>query len=246
MEKQELVERFRNYNVDIEATDSGIKLAQMLADETPDALWPMLEEFTKGKPIGMDCANEMMHSLTLRGALVKAFESGQDTITQEDIDVARERAAKTADSLSRNGSTRTDTPTVENDDDEAPASTGTTVSKPKRKKRLNLLPTIESLVEQNPKASPDEIYQMVLKREPTANESTVKVYYSKARNNLNLPKIGKRGRANSGIYDKIKAMVKANPETERAELIERIVNELGAKTGTAQAYYSKAKGELGL
>ena len=245
MEKQELVERFRNYGVDIQATDGAIKLARALSDETPDTLWPMLEEFTNGQTIGMDCANETMHSLTLRGALVKAFESGQDTITQEDINAARERAAKTADSLRQNGSTRTDEPSTENDADDA-ENASSTVSKPKRKKRKNLMPMIESLVEQNPKASPTEVYEMVAKRVPDANESTVKVYYSKARTNLNLPKIGKRGRKSSGIYDKIKAMVQDNPDTDRATIIDRIINELDTKTGTAQAYYSKAKKELGL
>lgn len=245
MEKQELVERFRNYGIDLQPNDGAIRLSHALADEASDTLWPILEEFTDGATIGMDCANEMMHTLTLRGALVKAFEDGKDTITQDDIDAARERAAKTADGLRRNGSTRTDEPSTENAADDA-ENASSTVSKPKRKKRKNLMPMIESLVEDNPKATPNEIYEMVAKRVPDANESTVKVYYSKARTNLNLPSIGKRGRKSSGIYGKIKAMVQDNPDTDRATIIDRIINELDTKTGTAQAYYSKAKKELGL
>ena len=244
MEKQEMVEIFRNHGINIQANDSEARLAEELAGENPDALWPMLEEFTQGKPIGMDSPNEMMHTLTLRGALVNAFKECRDTITQEDVDAARDRAAKTANMLRRNGATRTDDPdynTVENED-------GETVAKPKKRKRdTTLMPLIERTVEDNAEKANEDILAMVMKERPNAKENTVRAYISKARSNLGLKVKGaKRGRKSSGIYEKIKGMIEDNPDTPRKEMIERIVNELDAKEGTAQAYYSKAKKELGL
>jgi len=243
MPSQEIVEIFRNHGVNITANDKSTKLVRVLKEENPASLWPILEEFTNNKPIGLDGCNERMHHYTLQYALVRAFEQDRTSITQEDIDAARQDAAKLAESLSTGSSIRADT-VVENDDTDNTENT-TKVAKT-RKRDASLYPLILSLVESNMKATPNEILDMVKKSKPDVNESTAKVYYSKARNEFNLPKIGRRGRKNSGIYDKIKALIETNPAADRAEMIERIVNELGAKTGTAQAYYSKAMKELSL
>jgi len=243
MPSQEIVEIFRNHGVNITADDSSMKLVKALKEENPATLWPMLEEFTNNKPIGLDGCNETMHHYTLQYALVRAFEQNRDSITQDDLDAAREDAAKLAESLSHGSSTRDDE-IVQNDSENEDNQSNVAKPKKTRKRNRNLYPMILSLVEDNMKATPNEILEMVKERDPAANDSTVKVYYSKARNELNLPKIGKRGRKGSGIYDKIKALIEANPNVERAEMIERIVNELGAKVGTAQAYYSKAMKEL--
>jgi len=53
-------------------------------------------------------------------------------------------------------------------------------------------------------------------------------------------------RRSVGVAVRIQVLIETNPAADRAEMIERIVNELGAKTGTAQAYYSKAMKELSL
>lgn len=235
MVQQSIVETFRNHGIDIDNGDSSQKLVQALKKETPDSLWPLVEDFSKGKPIGLNGCNELMHSYTLQYALVAAFKDDRDYITQADIDTAQERASNLAESMSRGSSTRDDDavePTLDDNGDEVAAPV-------KRKRDPGLYPMILSLVEENLKATPDEILAMVQKSKPSANESTVKVYYSKARGELNLPKIGKRGRKGSGIYGKIKTLIEANPDVPRAEMVERIVNELGAKVGTAQAYYSK-------
>lgn len=244
MERQEIVEIFRNHGIDIRENDASPRLAEALSSESPDTLWPLLEDFTHGKPIGMDCPNELMHSLTLRGALVKAFEENRDTITQEHIDAAREKYAKTANILRKNGATRTDDPVRETVEDE----NGELVAKPQKRKRdTTLMPLIERLVQEHAQKPNEDILSMVMEKRPAAKENTVRAYISKARGNLGLKSKGaKRGRANSGIYDKIKTLIQDNPETPRKEMIERIVNELDAKEGTAQAYYSKAKKELGL
>lgn len=242
MPNQEIVEIFRNHGVNITADDTSMKLVKVLKEENPATLWPMLEEFTDNKPIGLDGCNETMHHYTLQYALVRAFEQDRTSITQEDVDAACQDAAKLAESLSTGSSTREDIAesNVENDDSEH-----STKPKKTRKKNPNLYPMILSMVENNMNATPDEILEMVKERDNSVNDSTVKVYYSKARNELNLPKIGKRGRKGSGIYGKIKALIEANPNVERSEMIDRIVTELGAKVGTAQAYYSKATKELG-
>lgn len=241
MPNQEIVEIFRNHGVNITADDTSMKLVKVLKEENPATLWPMLEEFTDNKPIGLDGCNETMHHYTLQYALVRAFEQDRTSITQEDVDAARQDAAKLAESLSTGSSTRPDA-AIENDAD----NDAGTIAKPTktRKRDASLYPLILSLVENNMKAKPDEILTMVKESKPDVNESTAKVYYSKARNELNLPKIGKRGRKGSGIYGKIKALIEANPNVERSEMIDRIVTELGAKVGTAQAYYSKAMKEL--
>lgn len=236
MARQEIIETFRNHGINITIDDSTQKLVQALKEETPDSLWPLVEDFSNGQPIGLIGCNELMHNYTLQYALVQAFKDDRDSITQADIDTAQDRAAKLAESMSKGSSTRAD------DAPEPPTfdDNGDTVAAPvKRKRDPGLYPLILSLVENNMKASPDEILTMVRETKPHVNESTAKVYYSKARGELNLPKIGKRGRKGTGIYGEIKQLIEANPDTPRAEMIERIVNQLGAKVGTAQAYYSK-------
>lgn len=241
MPRQEIIEIFRNHGINITAEDTSGKLVGELKTQTPDSLWPLVEDFSNGKPIGLNGCNELMHSLTLQYALVEAFSNDRDSITQADIDTAQERAAKLAESMSRGSSTRDDAAVEPIYDDE-----GEEVAAPvKRKRDPGLYPMILSLVEENMKATPDEILTMVRKSKPNVNESTVKVYYSKARSELNLPKIGKRGRKGSGIYGKIKTLIEANPDAERAEMIERILAEVTkpdgspVPVGTAQAYYSK-------
>lgn len=243
MSKQEVVEKFRNHGINVDIEDSATDALQALKDHNPDTLWPVLEDFTNG-PIGLNFANEAMHTYTLSYALVNAFEQGKDSITQEDVDDAFDKAAKLADSLAPNGSTRADPDGEAVEGEQNGEAVTRTV---KRKKDNTLMPLIESIVQDNAKESNEAILSMVLEQRPNAKENTVRAYISKARSNLGLKvKGGKRGRKSSGIYEKIRDMIKANADMPRAELIEKIVNELDAKPGTAQAYYSKAKKELNL
>lgn len=242
MATQEIVEVFRNHNIDIELGQSSTTLVRALRETDPETLWIVLEEFSNGEPIGMDCPNERMHILTLSYALVDVFENNKESVTQNDIDAARQRATKTAEALSTGSSTRPDEEaTVDPVSNDAPAQ----AKKPKRKRDAGLRPMVESMLADNPKATPADVINAVLEQKPSAKESTIRVYYSQARKALNLPSSGKRGRKSSGLYPAILKMVRDNPEVSKEKVITMATKKFDAKENTALAYISKARKEIG-
>lgn len=58
-------------------------------------------------------------------------------------------------------------------------------------------------------------------------------------------KEGKRTR-NPDLYPQIKNMVASSPDAPRDEIVAKVVEEMGAKEGTATMYFYKARKELGL
>lgn len=247
MAKQEIVETFRNHGVNIQADQSSTFLIRELRDTDPETLWLILEDFTDNKPIGMDSPNEKMHRLTLSYALVDAFENDRDSITQDDITAAHERAAKTAETMIRGSSTKPDPELVSETGGDINTDTQTAQKPRKKSKRIKgLKEMVFSLVEDNPKAQSAEIVDMVQEREPAAKDGTIKVYYSQARKSLGLPTIGKRGRKSSGLYGSIKKLVQDNPDASKDEITEQAQKELDANPNTVAVYYGKARKELGL
>jgi hypothetical protein len=242
MANQEIVERFRNHGIDVQADMSLARVPAQLKEADPETLWLVLEDFTDNKPIGLNSPNENMHQLTLSYALVDAFENDRQVITQDDVDRAFERAAKFSESMVRGSSKKPDEPK----DDET-VSGSENVQKPaqKRKRSKTLMPNVKAVVSDNPKAETDELIELIQKREPNAKEGTIRAYISNARKELGLS-TGKRGRKPSNLYPSIKTMVQDNPDATADEIVERAVNEIDCKPNTARAYYSKAKKELGL
>ena len=191
MSKLQVVERLRNHGVMVEESDSDTKALRALREHEIEALWPIVEDFMQA-PIGIDFANERMHSLTLSYAIVDAFHNGNDYIDQNAIDTAFKKAAAPADMMAIDGSTR---PDPEREPDSITVSDdGSVQVKAKRKRDRGLQPLIEQLVQDNPNAQGAEIVEMVQRDKPDAVEGTIKVYYSKARKAMGLPTIGKRGR----------------------------------------------------
>jgi hypothetical protein len=247
MPNQEIIERFRNHGVDIQADQSSTHLIRELRDTDPETLWLMVEDFSDNKPIGMNSPNEKMHRLTLSYALVDAFENDRDSIAQDNIDAAFERAAKTAESLKRGSSTLADADLVsETGGDTTTSVQSSQKPKTKGKRDTGLKPLIFSLVEDNPKAQAVEIVDMVQAKKPKAKDGTIKVYYSQARKSLGLPNIGKRGRKSSGLYGSIKKMVQDSPDASKEAITEQAVKELDANPNTVAVYYGKAHKELGI
>jgi len=243
MATQNIVEIFRNYNIDIQIDQSSTYLIRALSEIDVSTLWVILEEFTQGQAIGMQSPNETMHRRTLCYTLIDIFENDKETISQEDVDMAYNRAAKISETLAEGSSTRPDE--VENNSEEADMSNGAQRAPAvSRKRDKGLMPLIKSLVADNPKATSAEIVEMVMKQKPNAKENTVKVYYSQARKALELPSIGKRGRKPSGLYAAVKKVVQKNPDADKNDIVSEVQKEHDAKKNTINVYIGKALKEL--
>lgn len=174
--KQELIERFRNHGIDIQAHDPVSRIPSQLRETDPETLWLVLEDFSNGQPIGMDSPNEKMHQLTLSYTLVDALENDRESITQDDVDRAFQKAADMAESMVKGSSTKADDEPADN----APVASQS--RKARKKKDPDLAPFIRRTVEENPDATTDELIEMIQAVKTGPAVSTIRVYISKARN----------------------------------------------------------------
>lgn len=176
--------------------------------------------------------NNRVNTLTLRYAVVTAFENGQDRISDADMQSAYDRAL---DFASKNGTlnvSNLDAITIEGEN----AAEGAEQAG-KRKRNPNLYPSIKRMVEASPDAEKSEIVEQAVERF-AADEGTATNYFYKARKELGLKNNGRRGRKGSGIYGKMVELINENTALVRDEIVALAV-ERGIKEGTANAYYSK-------
>lgn len=243
MPNQEIIERFRNHGIDIDNFGAKSRVPEKLSQTDPETLWLVVEDFSEGKPIGMDSPNEKAHQLTLSYALFNAYESDSLTITQDDIDRAAERASGTMERMVKGSSTKADDAPVENDNGSIAAAD----APKKRKRSKTLMPNVEAVVKDNPDADTDELIELIQKREPNSAENTIRSYISKARTELGLS-TGKRGRKPSKLYPTIKTTVQDNPDASVDEVGKLAESTLGKdiNPNTLLAYYNKAHKELDL
>lgn len=216
----QIVETLRLHGLDIDGNETDSKnLAYQLTGMDVKNLWTIVEDLAHEEINEID-GNEQVQGMALNYALVDAFENDLDQITQKEIDVAVEKATESVNNLSGNQSE---------------------VSSPGKPNRKTL---IKNLVEENPDALADEIIDMALEANDNMNTLTAKQYYYNVRKELNLNPVGKRGRKPSDTIDRIKALLDGNLDVPKAEMVEKIVSEIGVKEGTASTYYSKAKKQL--
>ena len=240
MATQEIIETFRNHGVQVEEDASSTQLVWLLREIGYESLWPIVEDFY-GSTVDVVFVNKKMATLTTNYVLVDVFENNKTAIVMEDIEAAKVRATKIAESMWVGSSTRTDqelaeTATGSDSSEDSGAST--------RKHDRGLKPLIESLVESNPKAKAAQIIEMVHESKPEAKDATIKVYYSQARNSLGLPSLGRRGRKSSGLYPAILKMVRDNPEISKDEVFTVASEKFGAKESTVNIYFGKAQKEV--
>lgn len=244
MPNQEIIERFRNHGIDIDNYGAKSRVPEKLSQTDPETLWLVVEDFSEGKPIGMQSPNEKAHQLTLSYALFNAYENDELTITQEDIDRAAERAKSTMERMVKGSYSKADTPKT--DDGDSSSETGSKPTK-SRKRSKTLMPNVKAVVQDNTNAETDDLIELIQKREPQAAENTIRAYISKARKELGLA-TGKRGRKPSKLYPTIKSTVQDNPDATVDEVGEVVSKALDKEINpnTLLAYYNKARKELDL
>lgn len=183
--------------------------------------------------------NEKVNNLTKRYALIRAFETGAESITEEDMTWAHEKASAFA---MKHGtfSVKSDAIT-ENSEVSTASQNDSTPSK--RTRNPKLYPAIKRLVRASSEASKETITEQVEELFPGTVEGTIVMYYYKARKELGLKNAGKRGRKASKVYPTVLELVKTNLKLERKELVELAVAS-GVNESTANVYVGKAMKEL--
>lgn len=214
-------------------TASKIRLAEELSQMHDGELQSIIQSFSGTTIPTHD--NGKVNSLTMRYAVVNAFESGADGINDEDMENALARAVSFAERSGTFSINVDSVDSVEGSENDSEPS--------KRTRNPKLYPTIERLVQASPDATKEQITEQVLEIFPGTVEGTIVMYYYKARKDQGLKNNGKRGRKASKVYPTVLELVKANPGMDRKELIELAVAE-GVNESTANVYVGKALKEL--
>jgi len=218
---------------------SRIRLAEELAELHDGELDAILKSFGALNIPTHD--SDRVNILTKRYAVVRAFENGSESVSDADMEWAQEKALVL---VKKNGSGSGSTTGPIEDTPTSTKASDSPDSAPKRKRNPKLYPAIKRLVQASPDASKETIAEQVLEQYPGTVEGTIVMYYYKARKELGLKNNGKRGRKPSKVYPNVLAMVKANSDKERKELVAMAV-ESGVNESTANVYVGKALKELG-
>jgi len=253
------IEVFEQHGLQFETDEQAmIELSEL----QPEQLWDLTEHFTGEAPIGVS-GDEETQANTLRIALVNAFSENSESITQQDIDLAQERALSLigdVENEAESEDSQVDEPEGELLEAAETQQTTDTISRgrrstdvseddaPKRTRRRtsHSRALIKSLVHKSPNADRDTIVQRAFQQGADVTEETAIMYFYDVRNEMGLPPNGKRGRKPTNTLESVKTLIFENwdEDHQRADIIDMIVSELGYKLNTATVYYHAALKEL--
>jgi len=137
---------------------------------------------------------------------------------------------------------------VDSEADTVEASADGEPATPKRRGRRPssaALAHVKAIVSDNPELVKDEVVEQAMNTDGVdVSESTLVLYFYKARTELGLPTNGKRGRPQSDKWSEIVNLVQANPDADRATVVQQIHDQFDVAESTATNYYHKAQREL--
>lgn len=230
-----------------DAEHAAVELAELDIVE----LWDVAEDFQDGD-LGIS-GNEETQATILRAALMQAFTDDRDHITQQDLDLAQEKALSLEDDM-EDGETMEVKATAEQDEeseDETPdqnasntSETDETPAKRTRKRSSESRKIMKSLIEASPDASRNEILEQAFNGDVDISETTAITYFYDIRNELGLSPNGKRGRKPNCKQGAIVEFIQANPELDKDQIIQQIADKFGYKESTAKQYHYLATREL--
>jgi hypothetical protein len=161
---------------------SIIRITQELGESSYNTLSRIFNDLWQGEALE---ENERVNRMIIRYALLEGLKTKAESLTEEIISSAREKALNLANTI---GTFKIEEKL------EAPESVSVT---PKRTRNPDLYPQIKKLVRNAPDAPRDEIVAQIVE-EFGANEGTATMYFYKARKELGLKNNGKRGRKAKG------------------------------------------------
>lgn len=217
-----------------------------LCELDSDELWTLTEQLIGEDPIGIT-GDEDTQATILRLTLVDALNKNSELITQNDIDLAQEKAFSLIDEIQKSSDTVSENDTIETE--EAEENTETKAAKPIKKRTRKRTSTsrelIKTLVSDNPNAEREVIIAEAMESDDfDVSEATAVMYFYDVRKELKLGTNGQRGRKKTNTKERVQKLLLDNKTVERAELIDLIVSELGYKKNTATVYYHNALKDL--
>ena len=165
---------------------SRIRLSQELGEASSGKLRNLFTNVWND--ISVLTVNDRVNRMIIRYAIVDAINSGQDALTAEIIENAKNKADSLANTMGTFKIQEGELEGEEGEERSERASNGV-----KRTRNPDLFPRIKNLVALSPDATKNEIIERVLKELDT-NEGTATMYFYKARKELGLKNNGKRGR----------------------------------------------------
>jgi hypothetical protein len=245
-------EIFEQHGLSFESSDMAM---ESLNELDIVELWDLAEALMPDNDSIESTGDEDTDSLILRKALINALENGADSLTQEDFDRAREQVSSLeADAESDEASDEDAGEAVEASDEDAgetsedeTSEAAETTEQPKRRGRRasESYGVVKRIVSDNHDLVKDEVIEQAQADDTVdVSESTLVLYFYRARKELGLGTNGQRGRPKSDKWPEIVALVSGSGDTARADVIAQISTQFDVAESTATNYYHKAQREL--
>ena len=240
--EQQLISTFRKNGIKIGHDETSDDLAGKLGSADVNTLQKIVGELYDGDTVPEVEGDEFVKSLTYSYALLDAFEFETNSIEQEDIETAHNKAVDAVAKMSSENEDEDEEveASAEEETEEVEASSEETEEAPKLTKKK----IIEDLIDENPDAKGHEIVEMATEQYPDdIKESTARMYFYTIRKERGLAPNGKRGRRPNDTSLRVRSIVADNMDKPKADVVQKIM-ELGLTESTASQYYSTAKTAL--
>lgn len=240
----ELIERFRNFGMDINHGDNRSDVVASINAMDEGDLWLIFDDLKVSGSVGFS-ANGRIRKTTLAYIFTNLFETGSMTVDQAMVDVAVEKATNLCESLFGKAFANADPGQTIDADDDNDDSTQTVT----RKRDPNLFPRIKRWVRDNPDASVEDAVSSLSDTNPNTAESTLRNYVYKARKELGMKSNGKRGRKKTDTFDRVRVVTVEMREQNSDVSVVDIAAEVCSRhpdiaEGTAKVYIYKALKEM--
>lgn len=253
---------FEQHGLSFDSTDQAM---ESLNDLDIVELWDLAEALIPDNSGIESTGNEDSDSLILRTALISALENGAESLSQKDFDRARDHVSSLEDETPEDSEVEATAEGDETPDENAAMEAGdedttndveasdgddsvATEDQPKRRGRRpssEAYTAVKTIVEADPDLVKDEVVEQAQSQTNVdVSESTLVLYFYKARKELGLATNGTRGRPRSDKWSDIVELVRASGDANRATVITQISEQFDVAESTAINYYHKAHREI--
>jgi len=222
-----IIQTLQNCGLQVEPGSTPSEVTSVLMKAEEDDLWKAFNRICDGNPIGFK-GEDAVQKVTVAYALAYAVENDLDSINQEAVDAAREKAVELVESLKPEESskkiTRTRTPEL----------------------RGEMLQYIKD----NPKMTKQEVVNAFQSLYPEKAETTLGQYYHGCRKEAGLNPNGTPGRKKGDTMELVRnivaEMIAKNPDIEVPELKDAVLNHpsINLSPSSVQVYVYRARSDI--